>query len=86
LRGKPFDNADINSPLFRIEQFGILILMPATPPSAPSEIAEILAAGLMRLLGKKSSLISHSPPEKSVDIMRERSGHPGVKKRRENVQ
>ena len=41
-----------------------------------SEIAEILAAGLMRLLVQKSSRISVQDAENSLDISVAESGHP----------
>ncbi len=40
-----------------------------------SEIAEILAAGLMRLRARKSSQISGDWGESSVDFSRHQSGH-----------
>ena len=41
-----------------------------------SEIAEILAAGLMRLVARKSSPISADPGESSLDLSAAESGHP----------
>jgi hypothetical protein len=41
-----------------------------------SEIAEILAAGLMRLMARKSSPISAEPGESSLDLSAAESGHP----------
>jgi hypothetical protein len=40
-----------------------------------AEIAEILAAGLMRLRARKSSRISADGGESSVDFMPDQSGH-----------
>jgi hypothetical protein len=41
-----------------------------------SEIAEILAAGLMRVVARKSSPISADTGESSLDISGHQSGHP----------
>ena len=41
-----------------------------------AEIAEILAAGLMRAVARKSSLISADTGESSLDILPNQSGHP----------
>jgi hypothetical protein len=41
-----------------------------------SEVAEILALGLMRLLEKKSSELSPPAGETSLDFNGHRSGHP----------
>ncbi len=41
-----------------------------------AEIAEILAAGLMRLIAQKSSQISADPRESSLDFSATESGHP----------
>jgi hypothetical protein len=46
------------------------------------EIAEILAAGLMRLTGRKSSEMSQSIKENSLDILAAESGHPSRRKTR----
>jgi hypothetical protein len=43
-----------------------------------SEIAKLLAAGLMRLRARKSSLKSADFGESSVDFMGHQSGHAGV--------
>jgi hypothetical protein len=40
-----------------------------------TEIAEILAAGLRRLLARKSSALSADPGESSVDCVASQSGH-----------
>jgi hypothetical protein len=48
------------------------------------EIAEILAAGLMRAFARKSSLISANPEESSLHISPAESGHAACK--RENDQ
>ena len=42
------------------------------------EIAEILAAGLMRLRPRKSSQISTEPGESSLDCAAHQSGHANV--------
>jgi hypothetical protein len=39
------------------------------------EIAEILAAGLMRLRARKSSPLSRDPGESSLDFSPDQSGH-----------
>lgn len=52
----------------------------ASPPI--SEIAEILAAGLMRVLARKSSRISTTVKESSLHISPPESGHPTPTKRR----
>jgi hypothetical protein len=45
-----------------------------------SEIAEILAAGLMRLQARQSSRLSADRGECSVDCAAQQSGHPNVLK------
>lgn len=47
-----------------------------------AEIAEILAAGLMRVLARKSSPISADAGERSLDISATESGHPTTVDRR----
>jgi hypothetical protein len=47
-----------------------------------SEVAEILAAGLMRLQARKSSSISATCGDISLDISATESGHPTRKYRR----
>jgi hypothetical protein len=49
--------------------------LPQTPPERLSEIAEILATGLMRLRARKSSPKSADFGESSVDFSRHQSGH-----------
>ena len=51
-------------------------LSPFDPKSRVSEIAEILAAGLMRLEARKSSQISADTGESSLDFSPAESGHP----------
>jgi hypothetical protein len=43
-----------------------------------AEVAEILAAGLMRLRARKSSHLSADPGESSLDCTAHRSGHADV--------
>ena len=45
-------------------------------PQHISEIAEILALGLMRLQARKSSELSASSGESSLDFTGQQSGHP----------
>ena len=47
-----------------------------TPNDRLIEIAEILAAGLMRAAARKSSRLSPSAGESSLDFMGAESGHP----------
>ena len=49
---------------------------PLDPKGRVSEIAEIVAAGLMRLMARKSSPISADPGESSLDLSAAESGHP----------
>jgi hypothetical protein len=52
-------------------------LAPLTPARQQlAQIAEILAAGLMRALAKKSSQMSPAGGESSLDISAAESGHP----------
>jgi hypothetical protein len=53
-----------------------------TPIARIADIAEILAAGLIRLLGKMSSQKSRAGGESSLDIMPDQSGHPTPADRR----
>jgi len=53
-----------------------------TPPERLAEIAEILAAGLMRLQARKSSALSADCGDSSVDFLPDRSGHADAPKRR----
>jgi len=46
-----------------------------TPAERLEEIADILAAGLMRLRARKSSQISGDPGESSLDFSPDRRGH-----------
>ena len=46
------------------------------------ELSEILAAGLMRVVARKSSLIRASTGESSLDISPDQSGHPNPMDRR----
>lgn len=50
----------------------------AAPDTAEriSEVAEILALGLMRLLARKSSELSPAAGETSLDFPGQQSGHP----------
>jgi hypothetical protein len=52
------------------------------PKGRVSEIAEILAAGLMRLMARKSSPISAENGESSLDLSAAESGHPTAINRR----
>jgi hypothetical protein len=45
-------------------------------PENIQEVAEILAAGLMRLLARKSSELSAAAGETSLDFTGDQSGHP----------
>jgi hypothetical protein len=47
-----------------------------------SEIADILATGLMRLMAQKSSPISANPGKNSLDLSATESGHPAPVERR----
>ena len=49
-----------------------------------AEIAEILAAGLMRLMARKSSPISADVGESSLDFSAAESGHPTPVERRKS--
>jgi hypothetical protein len=51
---------------------------PDSPPNGEkiTEIAEILALGLMRLQARKSSELSASSGESSLDFTGQQSGHP----------
>ena len=53
-----------------------------SPHARIGEIAEILAAGLMRLMARKSSPISADPGESSLDLSAAESGHPTPVERR----
>jgi hypothetical protein len=55
-----------------------------SPPAGAriSEIGEILGAGLIRLLDRKSSEKSHENPENLLDFPAARSGHPTPVNRR----
>lgn len=61
---------------------------PDHPRSAPAaqirivEIADILAAGLMRLVARKSSQIPTDPGESSLDLSATESSHPTLIERR----
>lgn len=57
-------------------------LSPLDPKSRVSEIAEILATGLMRLMARKSSQISATIRESSLDFSATESGHPTPVERR----
>lgn len=52
-----------------------------TSAESLAEIAEILAAGLMRLKARKSSGLSADPGESSLDFSGHQSGHPTPMKR-----
>ena len=45
------------------------------------EIADILAAGLMRLRARKSSPLSHDPGESSLDFSPDQRGHADPRER-----
>ena len=72
--------------------FGILVQSAAmtaakilqTSSKHLTEIAEILAAGLMRLMARKSSPISADPGESSLDLSAAESGHPTPVERRKS--
>lgn len=53
-----------------------------SPHARIGEIAEILAAGLMRLMARKSSPISADPGESSLDLSAGESGHSSPVERR----
>jgi hypothetical protein len=55
-----------------------------SPHARIGEIAEILAAGLMRLMARKSSPISADPGESSLDLSAAESGHPTPVERRKS--
>ena len=55
---------------------------PQTSSKHLTEIAEILAAGLMRLMARKSSPISADLGESSLDLSAAESGHPTPGERR----
>jgi hypothetical protein len=48
-----------------------------TPAERLDEIADILAAGLMRLRASKSTPLSHDPGESSLDFSPDQRGHAG---------
>jgi len=50
--------------------------LPTTAEDRTSEIADLLAASLMRLQARKSSQISPDRGESSLDISPAESGHP----------
>jgi hypothetical protein len=52
-----------------------------TPAERLDEIAEILAAGLMRLRARKSSPLSRDHGESSLDFSADRRGHAPVRER-----
>ena len=56
--------------------------IPQTSSKHLTEIAEILAAGLMRLMARKSSPISADIGEVSLDFSATKSGHPTTVDRR----
>lgn len=49
-----------------------------TPPERLDEIAQILAAGLIRMRTRQSRPLSHHVGESSVDFMLHQRGHAGV--------
>jgi hypothetical protein len=49
------------------------------------EIADILAAGVMRLHARKSSQISGDPGESSLDFSADQRGHAPVREREERA-
>ena len=53
-----------------------------SPHARIGEIAEILAAGLMRLMARKSSPISADPGDSSLDFSATESGHSSPVERR----
>ena len=50
-----------------------------TPAERLAEIADILAAGLMRLRARQSSHLSTHGGESSLDCLGDQSGHAGVR-------
>jgi hypothetical protein len=58
--------------------------IPQSSAERIAEIAEILAAGLMRLVARKSSEISADPGECSLDLPATESGHPTPVDRRKS--
>jgi hypothetical protein len=58
------------------------VVLPVTPEERLSEVAEILAAGLMRVAARKSSEVCAVSGESSLHILPDQSGHPAPVTRR----
>lgn len=56
--------------------------LPVTPEERLTELAEILAAGLMRVAARKSSEVCASSGESSLHFSPTQSGHPTQSSRR----
>jgi hypothetical protein len=56
--------------------------MAVTPEERLTELAEILAAGLMRVAARKSSEVCAVSGESSLHILPDQSGHPAPVTRR----
>lgn len=57
-------------------------MSPRPPHERLTEVAEILAAGLMRVLARKSSSVCADVGDSSLDISPAESGHPNPASRR----
>jgi hypothetical protein len=56
--------------------------LPVSPEERLSELAEILAAGLMRVATRKSSELCDLSGESSLHMLPDQSGHPASSSRR----